>query len=93
MIAADTYQSAANGEDAGSKMENLAAWARRVGGVKALGVGEFNAPTAAGITHATNALGSDPLFAWGCLWNANLTFASVLSGDRLAAFKKALANW
>jgi hypothetical protein len=93
VIAGDTYQSSATGETAGNKMKNMGAWARRVGGVKALGVGEFNAPTASGITDATNALATDPMFAWGCLWNANQTPATVLTGDRLTAFRQALAAW
>jgi hypothetical protein len=93
VIGADTYQTNPIGETAGDKMRNLAAWARRVGGVKGLGVGEFNAPTAGGVTDATSALGSDPMFEWGCLWNTTQTIATVLTGDRLTAFKQALANW
>jgi hypothetical protein len=93
VIAGDTYQSSATGENGAVKMKNMAAWARRVGGVKALGVGEFNAVTAAAITAATTELHSEPLFAWGCVWNANYEWATVLTGDRLAAFKTALANW
>lgn len=96
VIAGDTYQANAAGEEPATKMTRLAAWARRVGGVRAVGIGEFNAQTAQGITDATNALGSDPLFAWGCLWNAygpGAANASVLTGDRLAAFNKALAGW
>ena len=93
VIAGDTYQMTASAEEAAPKITRMGAWARRVGGVKALGVGEFNAPTAAGISHATTALAADPMFAWGCLWNANLNSVTVLSGDRLTAFQKALANW
>jgi hypothetical protein len=96
VIASDVYQAIATGEDPAIKIKNFAAWARRVGGVKALGLGEFNAATAKGITSTTTALGGDSLFAWGCLWNANgnsAANATVLSGDRLAAFKKALAAW
>ncbi len=33
------------------------------------------------------------LQAWGCLWNADLNTVTVLSGDRLMAFRKALAAW
>ena len=33
------------------------------------------------------------LYAWGCLWNADLSTATVLSGARLTAFRTALANW
>jgi hypothetical protein len=93
VIAGDTYQSSATGEGAAAKMKNMGAWARRVGGVKALGVGEFNAPTASGISDATKALAADPMFAWGNVWNANQTFATVLTGTRLTAFKQALAAW
>jgi hypothetical protein len=68
-------------------------WARRVGGVRALGIGEFNGPTAVGITNATKAVASDPLFAWACMFNADAQIATVLTGDRLTAFQTALANW
>jgi hypothetical protein len=93
VIAGDTYQMTASAEEAAPKITRMGAWARRVGGVRALGVGEFNAPTAAGISHATTALAADPLFAWGCLWNANLNTVTVLSGDRLTTFRKTLATW
>jgi hypothetical protein len=93
VIAGDTYQMTATGEDAATKIRRMAAWAHRVGGVKALGVGEFNAPTAASISSALKALAADPMFAWGCLWNADLNTVSVLSGARLTAFRTALANW
>ena len=72
-------------------MKRMAGWARRVGGVKALGIGEFNSPTAIGITHAVRELAAEPLFAWGCIWNTDLIIATVLSGARLTAFRKALA--
>jgi hypothetical protein len=93
VIAGDTYQSTTTSEESAPKMKNMGAWARRVGGVKALGVGEFNGPTAIGITHATAALAADPMFAWGCMWNSTGGIATVLTGDRLAAFQTALANW
>ena len=96
VIAGDTYQGDAAGEEVATKITRMGAWARRVGGVKALGLGEFNTQTAQGLTNATTALGHDPLFAWGCLWNADGTGsanATVLTGDRLTAFQTALANW
>ena len=96
MIAGDPYQGAAAGEDVATKINRMGAWARRVGGVTSLGLGEFNTQTAHGLTNATNALGNDPLFAWGCLWNADGTGsanATVLTGTRLTAFRTALANW
>ena len=93
VIASDTYQMTSTSEEAAPKIKGMAAWARRTGGVKALGLGEFNAATASAITNATTALGNDHLYAWGCLWNADLSTVTVLSGARLTAFRTALANW
>jgi hypothetical protein len=96
VIGGDFYQGKVNGESPATKMANLASWARRVGGVRALGVGEFNAQSALGITQITSQLSSDRLWAWGCLWNANGgggAHSSVLAGDRLATFKRILAAW
>lgn len=93
VIAADTYQRSATGEEPSVKMKRMAGWARRVGGVKALGIGEFNSPTAIGITHAVRELAAEPLFAWGCIWNTTGGIATVLTGARLTAFKSALAAW
>jgi hypothetical protein len=93
VIAADTYQMKVSGEEPSVKMKRMGRWARRVGGVKALGIAEFNSVTASGITHAVQQLAADPLFAWGCLWNVNGATARVLTGARLAAFKTALAHW
>ena len=93
VIAADTYQTSATGEEPAPKMRRMGEWARRVGGVRALGVGEFNGFTAASITNATAALAADPLFAWGCVWNSDGEIATVLAGARLDAFRTALTNW
>jgi hypothetical protein len=96
VIGGDFYQGKVNGESPATKMANLASWARRVGGVKALGVGEFNAQSSLGITQITSQLASDRMWAWGCLWNANGSGganSSVLAGDRLTTFKKILAAW
>jgi hypothetical protein len=96
VIASDTYQTSLTGEEPAPKMKRMAEWARRVGGVRALGVGEFNGHTAASITNATAALAADPLFAWGCVWNSDGGeggIATPLEGDRLQAFRTALANW
>jgi hypothetical protein len=96
VIAGDTYQGLATGEEVATKIINMGLWARRVGGVRALGLGEFNAQTAQALTNAITALGDDPLFAWGCLWDANgsgSAHATVLTGDRLSAFNVALAAW
>ena len=93
VIASDTYQMTEGSEEAAPKIIGMAEWARRTGGVRALGLGEFNAATPAAITNATNALAADPMYAWGCLWNPDLNTVHILSGDRLVAFKAALANW
>ena len=87
VIASDTYQMTATSEEAAPKIIRMGAWARRVGGVKALGIGEFNAATASAITNAVKALAADPLYAWGCLWNADLSTVTALSGARLTAFR------
>lgn len=96
VIASDTYQTSPTGEEPAPKMIRMAQWARRVGGVRALGVGEFNGHTAASITNAAAALAADPLFAWGCVWNSDGGeggIATPLEGDRLQAFRAALASW
>jgi hypothetical protein len=93
VIAADTYQSSASGEEASVKMKRMARWAHRVGGIKRLGIAEFNSPTAIGITHAVHELATEPLFRWGCIWNTTGGIATVLTGARLTAFQKALAAW
>ena len=96
-VASDTYQGKATAETVASKIKRMGAWARRVGtSVRGLGLGEFNMQTAQGVTDALAALGSDPLFVFGCLWNANGTGsanARVLTGDKLKAFQVGLANW
>jgi hypothetical protein len=93
VIGSDTYQMAATAEEPATEITRMGTWARRVGGVRALGVGEFNAATSAAITDTTTALAADPLFAWGCLWNADGKTVTVLSGARLTAFRAALAHW
>lgn len=78
---------------AAPKIRRMGEWARRVGGVKALGVGEFNGHTAASITNATRALAADPMIRFGCVLNSTVEVATVLTGDRLQAFRAALAGW
>jgi hypothetical protein len=95
-VAADTYQGQATAETVASKITRMGAWARRTTGVRALGLGEFNMQTAQGMTDATTALHTDPLFAFGCVWNMDGTGAAnahVLTGAMLANFKSALAGW
>jgi hypothetical protein len=95
-VAADTYQGQATAETVASKINRMGAWARRTPGVRGLGLGEFNMQTSQGMTDATAALASDPLFVFGCIWNMNGTGsanAHVLTGSMLTAFKSALAGW
>jgi hypothetical protein len=95
VIAADTYMgSTTTGEGPGPKMVNMSKWATRMGDVRALGIGEFNANTPATISAATNVLATDPKFAWGCVFNSDVgALGKVLTGTRLTAFKTALAGW
>jgi hypothetical protein len=96
VIAGDTYQGDAAGEEVATKITRMGSWARRVGGVRSLGLGEFNTQTAQGLSNAIAALGGDRLFAWGCLWNADgsgAANATVLTGDRLDVFRAALSTW
>ena len=94
VIAADTYQNANLSESGGPKIKNMGSWARRVGGVKALGIGEFNGLTPLAITEAMNAVKAEPLVAWACMWNsqADGLVGRPLEGARLEAFKRGLAT-
>lgn len=86
-IAADTYQEPDLSEDGSVRALRLAAWARRTGGVSALGIGEFNGYTAASITNVMNVVKADPLFKWALVWNSGPTgLGTPLEGDRLNAF-------
>jgi hypothetical protein len=74
-------------------MTNMVAWANRVGGVKGLGVGEWNGLSAGTVTKSMNVVKSQPLFKWALEWNsANSGIGLYLSGDRLTAFKTGLAT-
>ncbi|QIG44399.1 hypothetical protein G5V58_17885 [Nocardioides anomalus] len=57
-----------------------------------LGVGEYNGQSGATILAAGDALFTTPNVWFGCLWNQNLDFATVLTGDRLSAFRQTLAD-
>ena len=93
-IAADTYQDKNLVEDGSVKASRMAAWARRTGGVSALGIGEFNGFTAASITNVMNVVKADSLFKWAAVWNSSDTggLGMPLEGDRLEAFKKGMAT-
>ena len=57
-----------------------------------IGVGEYNGYSAKSITDAGEALLSTPNVWFGCVWNATGGKGVTLSGDRLTAFKKTLAD-
>ena len=87
VIAADTYQDEQLNEDGSVKASRLAAWAKRTGGVNALGIGEFNGFTASSITNVMNVVKAEPLFKWALVWNSGPSgLGTPLEGDRLQAF-------
>lgn len=57
-----------------------------------LGVGEYNGFTASSIAEAGNALINTPNVWFGCLWNSTHNRGVALSGDRLAAFRRTIAE-
>lgn len=92
-IAADTYQDDQQVEDGSVKASRLAAWAKRTGGVSALGIGEFNGFTAASITNVMNVVKAEPLFKWALVWNSGPSgLGTPLEGARLQAFINAKAT-
>lgn len=98
IVAADTYQGgrpANPGEDAGVKIERLAAWATRVG-AKRLGIAEYNGLSAATLTKASDAILADPRFEFGLVFNSNANNREGvewrLAGDRLEAFRATVAK-
>ena len=94
VVAADTYQGGTPsnpGADAGVKIRRLSQWATRVG-VSRLGIGEYNGLTGAAIKAAGDAVLADPRFVFAAVFNSNTgSLGSVLTGDRLTAFKNTLA--
>ena len=96
VIGGDFYQGNANGESPATKMDKccrLGPPGRRGQGARGRRVQRAER---AGDHPDHQALATDSLWAWGCLWNANGSGganSSVLSGDRLATFKAILAAW
>jgi hypothetical protein len=94
-IAADDY-SPDGGESGLVKTRNRVAWANRVGGVKATGIGETNAFVAKDLTDIFAYAKTEPMFAGGfaCVWNS--TGDSYLPLDQtglLDDFQAILKNW
>jgi hypothetical protein len=92
----DTYESGTLSNPSAYKpaacIRDMATFVKSRGHDLPLGVGEYNALSAAQITAAGEALLSTPNVWFGCLWNDNLDFATVLTGDRLTAFRQTLAD-
>jgi hypothetical protein len=57
-----------------------------------IGVGEYNGYSAKSIADAGEALLSTPNVWFGCVWNVTGGVGYELTGDRLAAFRKTLAD-
>ena len=57
-----------------------------------IGVGEYNGYSATSIADAGEALLSTPNVWFGCMWNATGGVGYALTGDRLTAFRKTLAD-
>ena len=93
-VAGDLYGTETGTETGAVKIANMVAWAKRVGGVKAIGIGEWNeASSAANITKTMNAIKSEPLVKWACMWDSGSDGVGLkLTGARLEAFKAGLAT-
>ena len=57
-----------------------------------LGIGEYNGYSAATIEAAGEAILSEPKVWFGCMWNSTIGKGYTLTGDRLAAFRRTLAD-
>jgi hypothetical protein len=57
-----------------------------------LGVGEYNGYSSTTIAAAGEALMSTPNVWFGCMWNSNGGKGNVLTGERLTAFQRTLAD-
>lgn len=57
-----------------------------------IGVGEYNAFTAAGLRSAGEKFLSTPNLTWACMWDQTSGIATQLTGDRVTAFKETKAD-
>jgi hypothetical protein len=97
-LAADCYHGGTMAKplrDASYKIRGLTRFADRRGWTGPLGLGEYNGITAAGMRAAHDAIEEDPRFMWVCCFNSNVNNRDgvewVLTGDRLAEFKRFIA--
>lgn len=95
-ISADFYTDQGETETSVMKARNMAAWARRVGGVKVLGVGEFNGFRPTDLTDLTDFVQTDPLYrgGWALVWNSTRTTYKPLDETGLLDdFQEILRTW
>lgn len=93
----DTYESGTMQEPGdhqpADRIPALSAYLKSRGhGHLPIGVGEYNGYSAASIRNAGEALFTTPNVWFGCLWNSTGGRGWELSGDRLTAFQKTLAD-
>jgi hypothetical protein len=77
----------------GDRIDPLVSLLTRLGGAtKPLLVGEFNTLDAPAMTASMEKFLATPSLWVACVWNDDLSWATVLTGDRLAAFKAKKAD-
>lgn len=95
-VGIDTYQlgspSAPGKRNPADRIYALADYVKARGYAHPLGVGEYNGFSAEAIAAAGEALLSTPNVWFGCVWNSELERNFVLTGERLNAFQKTLAD-
>jgi len=95
-VGIDTYESGTYTDPGprkpATRIPALAAYVDGRGYTKPLGVGEYNGYSATTIADAGEALLSTPNVWFGCVWNSDGDRATELTGDRLTAFQKTLAD-
>jgi hypothetical protein len=93
----DTYESgtleAPGDRKPAERISAVAKYLKSCGhGKMPIGVGEYNGYSAKSIANAGEALLSTPNVWFGCVWNSTGGKGWELTGDRLTAFKKTLAD-
>lgn len=95
VIGADDYTEQ-GGETGIVKTKNRVAWAKRVGSVKALGIGETNGYKASDLTDVFSFAKTEPLFAgsWACLWNGTTgTHVPIQQTGLVATWQSIVRSW
>jgi len=92
----DTYESGTEAKPSSFKpaeaIAKMSAFVTSRGHDLPLGVGEYNCLSAATMAEAGEALLSTHNVWFGCVWNQDQGSATVLTGDRLTAFRRTLAD-